>query len=137
MIRIFHRLFCENGFHVRLWHPSCVYFSAQRQYTAVQKCVHLWNNFPCISTLTGRIISGNILEIKTCLFYTGLIRGKPNNQTTILNRIRRIPVHTPRPQHLRLTISVMLCDFHAKMAMADSQRWNLYWSIIWELMQFF
>ena len=19
--------FCENGFHVRLWHPSCVYFS--------------------------------------------------------------------------------------------------------------
>ena len=29
--------FCENGFHDRLWHPSCVYFSAQRQYTAVQK----------------------------------------------------------------------------------------------------
>ena len=21
--------FCENGFHVRLWHPSCVHFSAQ------------------------------------------------------------------------------------------------------------
>ena len=29
--------FCEKGFHVRLWHPSWVYFSAQRQYTAVQK----------------------------------------------------------------------------------------------------
>ena len=29
--------FYENRFHVRLWHPSCVYFSAQRQYTAVQK----------------------------------------------------------------------------------------------------
>ena len=48
--------FCENGFHVRLWHPSCVYFSTQRQYTALQKnaytseitflalvpCVHAW-----------------------------------------------------------------------------------------------
>ena len=43
--------FCKNGFHVRPWHPSCVYFSAQRQYTAVQNCIHLWNNFPCISTL--------------------------------------------------------------------------------------
>ena len=43
--------FCENGFHVRLWHPSCVYINAQRQYTAVKKCVHLWINFPCISTL--------------------------------------------------------------------------------------
>ena len=40
--------FCENWFHVRLWHPSCVYITAQRQYTAV----HLWNNFPCIITLT-------------------------------------------------------------------------------------
>ena len=29
--------FCENGFHVSLWYPSCVYLSAQRQYTAVQK----------------------------------------------------------------------------------------------------
>ena len=28
--------------HVRLWHPSCVYFTAQRQNTAVKKCVHLW-----------------------------------------------------------------------------------------------
>ena len=28
--------FCENGFHVcRLWNPSCVEFSAQKQYTAV------------------------------------------------------------------------------------------------------
>ena len=34
--------FCENGFHVRLWHPYCVfYFSAQRQYTAVQKITFL------------------------------------------------------------------------------------------------
>ena len=39
--------FCENWFLVRLWYPSCVYFSAQRQYTPV----HLWNNFPCIWTL--------------------------------------------------------------------------------------
>ena len=29
--------FCENGFHISLWHLSCVYFSAQRQFTAVQK----------------------------------------------------------------------------------------------------
>ena len=43
--------FCVNGFHVRLRHPSCVYFSAQRQYNTVQKCVHLSNNFPCISFL--------------------------------------------------------------------------------------
>ena len=32
-------------------HPSCVYFSAQRQYTAVQKIRTLLNNFPCVSTL--------------------------------------------------------------------------------------
>ena len=47
----FRDYFCENGFHIRLWHLSGVYFSAQRQHTAVQKCVHLWNNFPSISTL--------------------------------------------------------------------------------------
>ena len=29
--------FCENWFYVRLWHPSCVYLSAQREYIAVQK----------------------------------------------------------------------------------------------------
>ena len=29
--------FCGNWFHVRLWHPSCVYYTAQRQYTIVQK----------------------------------------------------------------------------------------------------
>ena len=27
----------EDGSHVKLWHPSFVYFIAQRQYTAVQK----------------------------------------------------------------------------------------------------
>ena len=29
-------LFCENRSHVRLWNPSCAYFSAQGQYTAVK-----------------------------------------------------------------------------------------------------
>ena len=34
----------------RRWHLSCVYITAQRlQY---KRCVHLWNNFPCIITLT-------------------------------------------------------------------------------------
>ena len=29
---------CEKWIpHVRLWHPSCVYITVQRQYTAVQK----------------------------------------------------------------------------------------------------
>ena len=34
----------KDGSHVRLWHSSCVYFTVQRQNTAVLKCVHLWNN---------------------------------------------------------------------------------------------
>ena len=37
MTRIFHRFYVKNGSHVRLRHPSCVYITAQRQYTAVQK----------------------------------------------------------------------------------------------------
>ena len=40
--------FCENWFHVRLWHPSCVYFSAVNCST---KNAYLWNNIPWISTL--------------------------------------------------------------------------------------
>ena len=28
---------CENEFHVRIRHPSYVYITARRQYTAVQK----------------------------------------------------------------------------------------------------
>ena len=39
--------YVKDGSHVRLWHPSCVYITAQRQYTAVQKIVH----FPCITSL--------------------------------------------------------------------------------------
>ena len=37
-------LYVKDGSHVRLRHPSCVYITAQRQYTAVQ------NNFPFIIT---------------------------------------------------------------------------------------
>ena len=29
--------YVKDGSYVRLWHPSCVYITAQRQYTAVQK----------------------------------------------------------------------------------------------------
>ena len=29
--------YVKDGSHVRLWHPSCVYITAQRQYIAVQK----------------------------------------------------------------------------------------------------
>ena len=44
--------FCDNGSHVRLWHPSCVYFTTQRQYSALyKKWVHLWNNYLCIIIL--------------------------------------------------------------------------------------
>jgi len=31
------RFYVKDGSHVRLRHPSCVYITAQRQYTAVQK----------------------------------------------------------------------------------------------------
>ena len=38
MTRVFHWFFyVKDGSHVRLWHPSCVYTTAQRQHTAVQK----------------------------------------------------------------------------------------------------
>ena len=41
--------YVKEGSDVRLGHPSCVYMTAQRQYTTVYKrCVHLWNNFSCI-----------------------------------------------------------------------------------------
>ena len=60
--------FCENGFHVRVWHPSCVYFSAQRQYTAVQKSVHLWNNFPYICTLIRQSFQGYRCESGIAIF---------------------------------------------------------------------
>ena len=29
--------YVKDGSHATLWHPSCVYITAQRQYTAVQK----------------------------------------------------------------------------------------------------
>ena len=29
--------YVKDGSHFRLWHPSCVYITTQRQYTAVQK----------------------------------------------------------------------------------------------------
>jgi len=35
--RIFYWFYVNDGGHVRLWHPSCVYIIAQRPYTAVQK----------------------------------------------------------------------------------------------------
>ena len=44
-------LYVKDGSYLRLWHPSCVYITAQRQY---KRCVHLWNNFPCIITLVLR-----------------------------------------------------------------------------------
>ena len=44
--------YVKGGSHVRLRYPTCVYTTAQRQYTAVQKMhAHLWNNFPYIITL--------------------------------------------------------------------------------------
>ena len=44
--------FVKDGSHVRLRHPSCVYITAQRQYTLQYKrCIHLWNNFLCIIAL--------------------------------------------------------------------------------------
>ena len=30
-------IYVKDGSHARLWHPSCIYITAQRQYTAVQK----------------------------------------------------------------------------------------------------
>ena len=43
--------YVNDGSHVRLRHPSCVYITAQRQYTAVLKIVHFWNDFPCLTSL--------------------------------------------------------------------------------------
>ena len=51
MTRIFHWFFyVKDGSHVRLRHPSCVYISAQRQYTAVLKMCTLlkWLSLPYI-----------------------------------------------------------------------------------------
>ena len=59
MTRIFHWLFYVNdGSHVRLWHPSCVYITAQRQY---KRCVHFWNNFPCHAPYTFRVYFAYIM----------------------------------------------------------------------------
>ena len=57
--------FCENGFHVSLWHPSFVYISAQWQYTAVQNRRTLfWNNFPYIKSLhSSSSLTRRLLEI--------------------------------------------------------------------------
>ncbi len=49
--KFFFIFYLKDGSDVRLRHPYCVYMTAQRQYTKVQRCVHLWNNFPCIITL--------------------------------------------------------------------------------------
>ena len=43
--------YVKNGSHVRLRHPFCDWITTQRQYTAVERCVHLRNNIPCIITL--------------------------------------------------------------------------------------
>jgi len=57
--------FVKDGSFVRLQHPSCVYITAQRQYTAVQRCVHLWNNFSCIITLIGVTLYTHMSEVFT------------------------------------------------------------------------
>ena len=35
----------------RLWHLSCVYITPKDSTLQYKRCVHLWNNFPCIITL--------------------------------------------------------------------------------------
>ena len=41
-----HHHYVKDGSHVRLRHPSCVYITARRQYTALpyKRCVHFRNN---------------------------------------------------------------------------------------------
>ena len=72
--------FVKDGSHVRLWYPSYVYITAQRQY---ERCVHLWNNFPCIITLVWIIKLWNrktTLRLKIWFrivhqtWYTGIIQ---------------------------------------------------------------
>ena len=47
------------GSHVRLRHRSCVYITAQRQYTAVQKmCTLLEITFPALHPWAGVTLSG-------------------------------------------------------------------------------
>ena len=67
MTRIFHWFFyVKDGSYVRLRHPSCVYIKAQRSTLQYKRCVHLWNNFPCISTLfqTINYVRSNNLNLK-------------------------------------------------------------------------
>ena len=66
--------YVKDGSHVRLWHPSCVYITAQRQYTAVQGCLHLWNNFPCIITLSCWLYF-NIDHVSSSAWLTGALTG--------------------------------------------------------------
>ena len=61
--------FCENRFHVGLWHPSRVYFPLKDSTLQYKKCVHLWNNFPCISTLQWMP-----LWIRNCHLLRGLLK---------------------------------------------------------------
>ena len=44
----FNFFFIKERSHVRLRHPSCVYITAQSHTLQYKRCVHLWNNFPCI-----------------------------------------------------------------------------------------
>ena len=43
--------YVKDRSHVRLRHPSCVYIPPRDRTLQYKRCVHLWNNFPCIITL--------------------------------------------------------------------------------------
>ena len=58
--------FCKNWFHVRLWHPSLVFFPPKDSLLQHKKCVHLWNNFPCISSLQKPKWKTLIVSQKNC-----------------------------------------------------------------------
>jgi len=55
--------YVKDGSHVRLRHSSCVYITAQRQYTARHvRCVHFCNKFPCITSLARLIKLSHLSE---------------------------------------------------------------------------
>ena len=64
--------YVKDGSHARLRDPSCVYITASTlQY---KRCVHLWNNFPCIITLEKLLWGGNfVLGISRSIFDLGLL----------------------------------------------------------------
>ena len=74
--------YVKDGSHAKQWHPSCVYNTAQRHYyVQYKRCVHLWNNFPCISYVNYQNFLNSMLlfssDTKRTLMHLFLLQIPP------------------------------------------------------------